>query len=68
MYSQKIFNHINSLLVELTNKGYKTFSHQLYNEIYFEYKVEDKINGIITGGTSIARVEQLIKDLEELNK
>ncbi len=68
MYSEKTFTYINTLLARLQEKGYKTFSHQMYNEIYFEYKVEGEINGTITGSTSIARVDKLIKDLEELNK
>jgi hypothetical protein len=66
-HSQKTFQYINKLLTELTKKGYKTFSHQLYNKIYFEYRIDGKMNGIITGNSSISRVEQLIKDLEELN-
>lgn len=67
-YSDQLFSQINTLLSQLQEKGYNTFSQQLYyDKIYFEYRVFGKMNGIITGNSSISRVEQLIKDLEQLN-
>lgn len=70
-HSQKTFQHINSLLIQLAKKGYNAWSTHLDKEIYFEYSVSfagsPKMNGIITGDTSIRAVDKLIKDLEELN-
>jgi hypothetical protein len=71
-HSQKTFAYINTLLVQLAKKGFHAWCHYLEGEIYFEYSVSfagsPRLNGIITGDTSIRVVDKLIKDLEELNK
>jgi hypothetical protein len=40
----------------------------LYGECYFEYKIDNICNGIITGSTSLSEVDKLINKLEQLNK
>ena len=62
------FSKIETLLIQLRKKGHITPYHRMYNEIYFEYKVDGVCNGIITGNTSIREVDKLINKLEELNK
>lgn len=62
------FSKIETLLNILRQKGHITPYHRMYNEIYFEYKVDNIINGVITGNTSIREVDKLISKLEQLNK
>ena len=61
------FSKIESLLIQLNQKGHVTFYHRMYNSIYFEYKVDDLVNGVITGSTPVSEVEKLISKLEKLN-
>jgi hypothetical protein len=67
-YSDKIFDSIVNLLFELSEKGYQTYANRKYNVIHFDYRVKGLMSGTLTGNSSIKEVEQLIKDLEELNK
>jgi hypothetical protein len=67
-YSDKIFDSIVNLLFELSEKGYQTYANRKYDVIHFEYRVTGIMSGTLTGNSSIERVEQLIKDLENLNK
>lgn len=61
------FSKIESLLIQLRQKGYVTPYHRMYGEIYFEYKVDNLVNGVITGNTAVSEVEKLINKLENLN-
>lgn len=61
------FSKIESLLISLNQKGHVTFYHRMYNTIYFEYKVDDLVNGVITGNTAVSEVDKLISKLEKLN-
>ncbi len=65
---EQTFSKIETLLTSLRQKGYITPYHRMYNETYFEYKVDNIINGVITGNTGIREVDKLINKLEELNK
>lgn len=67
-YSDKLFDIIVNLLFELSEKGFVTSGHRLYGECYFEYKIDNICNGIITGSTSLSEVDKLINKLEQLNK
>lgn len=61
------FSKIESLLIQLNQKGHVTFYNRMYNTIYFEYKVDNIVNGVITGSTGIGEVSKLINKLENLN-
>ena len=61
------FSKIESLLIQLRQKGHVTFYHRMYNEIFFEYKVDNLLNGVITGSTPVSEVSKLINKLENLN-
>lgn len=61
------FSKIEKLLISLNQKGHVTFYHRMYYEIYFEYKVDNLVNGVITGSTGIGEVNKLINKLENLN-
>lgn len=61
------FSKIETLLIQLNQKGHVTFYHRMYNTIYFEYKVDNLVNGVITGSTGIGEVNKLINKLENLN-
>lgn len=65
---EQTFCKIESLLISLRQKGHITPYHRLYKEIYFEYKVDNIMNGVITGSTPVSEVEKLINKLEQLNK
>ena len=67
-YSDKLFDTIVNLLFELSEKGFVTFGHRLYCECYFEYKIDNICNGIITGSTPLSEVNKLINKFEQLNK
>lgn len=61
------FSKIETLLMQLRQKGYVTPYHRKYDTIYFEYKVDNLLNGVITGSTGIGEVSKLINKLEKLN-
>lgn len=65
---EQTFDRLETILITLNDGEYSTFYHRMYNEIYFEYKVNGVCNGIITGNTSIREVDKLISKLEQLNK
>ena len=67
-HSDKLFDTIVNLLFELSKKGYQTYANRKYDVIHFEYRVTGILSGTLTGNSSIAKVEQLIQDLEQLNK
>lgn len=62
------FSKIENLLISLRQKGYVAFYHRMYDTIYFEYKVDNICNGVITGSTPVSKVDKLINKLEQLNK
>ena len=64
---EQTFSKIETLLISLRQKGHITPYNRMYNETYFEYKVDNICNGIITGDTKVSKVDKLIKDLEKLN-
>lgn len=64
---EQTFSKIETLLIELRNKGHVAFYQRMYNEIYFEYKVDDLVNGVITGSTGLGEVSKLINKLDKLN-
>lgn len=64
---EQTFSKIETLLISLRQKGHVAFYHRMYNEIYFEYKVDNLVNGVITGSTGIGEVSKLISKLEKLN-
>jgi len=64
---EQTFSKIETLLIQLRQKGHVTFYHRMYNETYFEYKVDNLINGVITGSTPVSEVDKLINKLEKLN-
>ena len=61
------FSKIETLLIQLNQKGHVTFYHRMYNTIYFEYKVDNICNGVITCSTPVSKVDKLIIKLENLN-
>lgn len=65
---EQTFSKIETLLIQLRQKGHVTPYHRMYNEIYFEYKVDNIVNGVITGNTAVSEVDKLINKLEQLNK